>query len=207
MPGLVCCKRSRLFTSSPDPTSNSTASETSATTNTLLHRRGTAPTDCRVLFNDSFKSSLETDRAPTKPNPTATSEIASPTNTNTRASILTSCALGTIDGPSASSRSTPQFTNTSPDAAANTASTRPSTSNCLTIFQRLAPSAARIASSLCRLAERINNRFATFAHAISSSNPTANSSTSSARRLPPTISSCKGVTVICHPPSSPFGPR
>ena len=39
--------------------------------------------------------------------------------------------------------------------------------------QRLAPSAERIATSFCRPSDRVNNRLATFAHAISSTKPTA----------------------------------
>ena len=42
---------------------------------------------------------------------------------------------------------------------------------------RPAPSTARSASSRCRVTERASSRFATFAHAISSTNPTAPSST------------------------------
>ena len=47
---------------------------------------------------------------------------------------------------------------------------------------RAAPSAVRIASSRARALPRASSRFATFAHAMSSTKPTAASSTSSAGR-------------------------
>ena len=51
-----------------------------------------------------------------------------------------------------------------------------STSNCFTTRDREAPSAWRTAISLCRAVSRPRNSDATFAHAISSTKPTAPSS-------------------------------
>ena len=56
----------------------------------------------------------ETGRAATNPNTTLISATLNAAKPNTRASILTSAALGTIDGPSAANNSTPQLTNTRP---------------------------------------------------------------------------------------------
>src|SRR5438552_346011 len=56
--------------------------------------------------------------------------------------------------------------------------------------------ARRSAISFCRTAARARRRFATFAHAIRSTNPTAPSSTSSAGRMSPTTSSCSGLTTV-----------
>ena len=53
---------------------------------------------------------------------------------------------------------------------------------------RLAPSAVRTASSCCRPSARTRNRFATFAHAISSTMPTVPSSTHSTRPTSPITS-------------------
>ena len=53
-----------------------------------------------------------------------------------------------------------------------TDSTAPSLNSCRAIRQRLAPRAARIASSRRRPVARINNRFATLTHAISSTTST-----------------------------------
>lgn len=55
---------------------------------------------------------------------------------------------------------------------------------------RPAPSAVRIANSRWRDSARASSRFARFAHAISSTNPTAPWSTQSDVRIPPTMSSC-----------------
>ena len=48
-----------------------------------------------------------------------------------------------------------------------------SVSNCRTMRPRPAPSAARTAISRCRAVARASSRFATFAHAISSTSVTA----------------------------------
>ena len=56
-----------------------------------------------------------------------------------------------------------------PSAASNTLSVR----NCRVSRERLAPSARRKAISFCRTAARARSRLATFAHAISRTNPTA----------------------------------
>jgi hypothetical protein len=60
---------------------------------------------------------------------------------------------------------------------------------------RPAPSAVRIAISRPRAAARVSIRQAMSAQAISSSTPTAASSTVSSRRMLPTTSSRIGVTV------------
>jgi hypothetical protein len=59
----------------------------------------------------------------------------------------------------------------------------------------VAPSALRIATSLMRDAARASSRFATLAHAMSSTNATAPSSTSSAGRIRPLTFSFIGVTL------------
>ena len=48
-----------------------------------------------------------------------------------------------------------------------------SVNNCWITRQRLAPTAVRMANSFCRTEARANKRFATFAHAISRTRPTA----------------------------------
>ena len=65
---------------------------------------------------------------------------------------------------------------------------------------RLAPSAARTAISCCRASARDSSRLATFAHAISSTKPTAPSSISSDRRTSPTTCSCSGTMLNVRPP-------
>ena len=63
---------------------------------------------------------------------------------------------------------------------------------------RSAPSADRIAISLMRTAARASSRFATFAHAMSSTKPTAPSSTSSAGRMRPDDRSSSERTLSVH---------
>ena len=65
--------------------------------------------------------------------------------------------------------------------------------SCRAIRARPAPSAARTAISCSRSVARASSRFATLAHAISSTNPTAPKITSSACRTPPTTCSCSGT--------------
>ena len=62
---------------------------------------------------------------------------------------------------------------TMPIAPATKASSMLSASSCPIMCRRLAPNAARIAISRDRTDERASMRFATFAHAISSTNDTA----------------------------------
>jgi hypothetical protein len=77
----------------------------------------------------------------------------------------------------ASNARVPHCAITSPIAPPATASSRLSASSCRTTRQRPAPSAARIEISRDRPTARESIRFATFAHAIISTNPTAPSST------------------------------
>ena len=58
-----------------------------------------------------------------------------------------------------------------PPAAPRTASSRLSVSICRINRVRLAPIAARIAISRCRMVARTNSRFATFMHANSNTKP------------------------------------
>ena len=58
-------------------------------------------------------------------------------------------------------------------AAAIADNSKLSASNCLTMRKRLAPSASRTAISRVRATVRANCRFATFAQAMSKTNPTA----------------------------------
>ena len=72
-------------------------------------------------------------------------------------------------------------------------STTLSVISCLMIRPRAAPSAPRTAISRSRLAARASSRFATFAVAMSSRQPTAPSSTYRIRRTSPTTASWSGT--------------
>ena len=67
---------------------------------------------------------------------------------------------------------------------------------------RAAPSADRTAISRTRALDRASSRFAAFTHAISSSSPTADSSTSSMRCVRPTISRYSGTRNTRQPLSA-----
>ena len=71
--------------------------------------------------------------------------------------------------------------------------------NCRVKRNRVAPSAPRKAISFSRAAVRANIRFATFAHAISSTNPTAPSSTHKGARISPVNISFSGITLTPAP--------
>ncbi len=69
-----------------------------------------------------------------------------------------------------------------------------STSNCRTIRTRDAPSATRMLISLARCADRASSRLATFAHAMSSTKPTAPISARKINRIGPPF--CRSLNVI-----------
>ena len=92
-------------------------------------------------------------------------------------------------GRSQTSRSLPHDAISRPMAPPAIASMALSVSSCRMRRRRPAPSAARIAISDCRDAARASIRFATLAQAISSTRPTAPSSTSSAVRVSPMMCS------------------
>ena len=73
-----------------------------------------------------------------------------------------------------------------------------STSNWRAMRQAPAPNAPRMAISRPRPAARISMRFATLAQAISNTNPTAPSRTSSGVRILPTVCSRNETTVAPH---------
>ena len=105
----------------------------------------------------------------------------------------------------ASSACTPKYPSTSPSTPPASESSTLSVSNCPTMRLRPAPSAARIAISRRRIVARASNKFATFAHAISSTQPTAPSNTSSDVRTSPTTVSLIGnaVKLLPCPPNAP----
>jgi hypothetical protein len=83
-----------------------------------------------------------------------------------------------------------------PTAPPASDSTMLSVSNWRTMRLRLAPMAARTANSLRRVVERASSRLATFAQAISSTNPTAPNSTSRVEPTSPTITLVSGFTLM-----------
>ena len=81
-----------------------------------------------------------------------------------------------------------------PSTPPASASTRLSESSVPAICPRLAPSAVRTANSCCRVSARTRHRFATLAHAMSSTMPTVPNTIQSRRLTSPMMSSDSGCT-------------
>src|ERR1700730_12820841 len=205
MADLTCCKRTKLLTSKPAPISKTKESATSQTKSAFRQKCRRQPPIAATLFSLSARcrSNLEARQAGTRPNSSVVKIVKSPVKTSTRASTLISCTRGRFTARSSLTKPTAQNANNKPDIPPNDARIKLSTSNCLTIRQRLAPKARRIANSFCRPEGRTKNKFATFAQAISNTRATAPNNTSTSRKLAPTASSRKGDNVIRQPPSSP----
>ena len=108
-------------------------------------------------------------------------------------------ARGTVAGISCRSTRTPAHARPSPTPAPDTASSPLSTSDCRTSARRPAPRAARIEKSRAVRADRASMRFDTLAQAMSSTSPTAPSSTHNVRPTAPTTCSCAGTSRTPHP--------
>ena len=137
--------------------------------------------------------------AGTTPNSRLAATEATSVKASTRPSIPISAARGSPSGASATNAATPQRASTRPAPADTAASSRLSVINCATIRPRPAPSAARTASSLARPVARAISRFATFAHAINNTRPTAPNSSISVGLESPTSCSRSGTTAAPFP--------
>ncbi len=100
---------------------------------------------------------------------------------------------GTL-GRKAFSESIPQIARSSPAKPPKAPSKALSTSSCLTICQRPAPSAARMPISLLRDSERASSRFATLTQATSRTQPAIAHNISKAECALPTIALSSGKT-------------
>ena len=96
-------------------------------------------------------------------------------------------------GPSSTSARTKQKATPAPAAPPSIPRTRLSVSNCAISWRRLAPRAARTATSRPRACPRASSRFATFAQAMSSTSVTEPNRVTNVGRMPRTIRSCSGV--------------
>ena len=118
---------------------------------------------------------------------------------STRALMWTSFSLGRLAGSTTPATLTIQLAASTPIVPPAIAMTPLSTICCLKMCARVAPRAARTANSRRRRFPRASRRLATFAHAISSTQPTAPNATSSGRLMSPTTASCSGTTVTLQP--------
>ena len=158
----------------PAPTNNNNDSATCAMISPLLNR-DTAPVVRRLCLSAVVKSWLVARHAGTKPKSTPVSSETASVKASTRQFRLRSTPLGKIPvSLSVSARSALLLQNakSTPTAPPNAASSTLSVSSCRTRRQRPAPTASRTLISALRKAARASNRFATLAHAISSTSVT-----------------------------------
>ena len=186
-------RRARLRSVRPAPTKSTTASASSSTTKTACVRCR-APLEPRPpSFKVLFWSGDAVFRAGARPKSTpATMETAS-VKSRTRESTRTSFALGSACGRAPNHACVPHHEKNAPKAPPATDSSRLSVSNCRMTRRCVAPRTERIANSLARPIARASSRLATFAQAISSTNPTAASNTSSVVWIPWTMRCCRGI--------------
>ena len=114
--------------------------------------------------------------------------------------MLISSRRGTLPGPSMRTHFKLPNASKTPNAPPHNESSRLSVSSWRAMRTRFAPIAMRTAISFCRASARDSWRFATLAHAISSTNATAKSSTNNVPRLSPTTCSDKGTMPNVSPP-------
>lgn len=135
----------------------------------------------------------------TKPNTIATSIEVARVNSKILTSSPISSARGKASGIALIAVRVAHTAKSNPAAPPAQARRMLSVSNCLMARPCVAPSAARIANSRARPVERARSKLATFAQAISSTNPTAPSNTNSIGATSPTMSSLNGFTNIPVP--------
>ena len=168
-----------------------TASATSAATSAVRRRsRATPEPDLRPPSRITPCRSVRAARsAGTRPKITALATVRATANVSTTPSTLVWKMRGNVAGPDAASSCVAQVAIITPPSAPAAESTRLSASSWRTIRHRLAPSAARTASSRARPVPRASRRLATLAHAMSSTHATAPSQVNSRRRTSATSQS------------------
>ncbi len=199
-PGSTFCSSIKLRTSRPAPINNITATALSNTTSKLRVRFRNVPSAPRApSFNESMRSTFNERAAGARPNKTpVTIEIRS-VKPSTVASIVTFTVAGRLSSLKLTSSSTPHLATNAPNAPPRIESIKLSVIICRTIRHRLAPSAVRKAISFCLAAARTSKRFATFAHAMSNTNPTAPKRMKTIVLLSPTNCSRNETRPRLHP--------
>ena len=174
-PRLAERRLTKLRISSPEPISTSTASATSDTTRALRSslpgRPAVPPRPPSVRA--AFRFTPDARIAGRIPNRIPVASEAPKANTKSRASNRASWSLGMLSGPSRAASSVAPRASTSPAAPPASDRIVLSARSCPAMRPRVAPMAARTASSFRRPVPRASSKLATLAQAISSSNPTA----------------------------------
>jgi hypothetical protein len=149
-----------------------------------------------------FRSSPVARSAGTRPKNIAVIVLAHTANSSASPSTRTASRRGRLAGFNHVNARMPVPAIRSPTMPPPAASTRLSVDSWRSSRPRLAPSAPRTAISRSRTVARARSRCATFAHAMTSTNPTAANSARSAGRACFTTSSWSGTTRICMPAAS-----
>ena len=168
----------------------------------LRRRRCETPvvTPCVESLSASTTSMLPAVRTGTSPNSRTTAAASATVNARTQRSTrngssrFTSWKL-TMPLSAATPQTARRIASVAPAATMSSVSPPRSRAIC----HRLAPSAWRTASSRRRPADTASSRFATFAHAISSTSATAHSSATSTGLGPAARRADKGHTVVLQP--------
>ncbi len=186
--------RTKLRASRLAPTIRTTAKAASTTRRPSRSRRACAPwkpvpDDRSALRNASERSTRAPRTAGASPAATAASNVVSAQNITTEPSSATPSRRGSLGGAMAGSRRTSHHASTRPSALPAIENTALSVNSCRTIRARLPPTAARMASSRCRVTPRESRRFVTLAHAIRSTSATATARTDNAGRAGAVMSS------------------
>ncbi len=173
-PGLICCALMKLRMNNPAQISSKSDSEICATTNPLARRAFLSPPDALPVssFSTAAGASLEARNAGKIPKITPVSTEITSVASNTVRSARTVSEIGKpVSGMNFMNVPAVQSVINNATAPPASASTRLSTSSCRTSRHRLAPSDIRMAISRRRPTARTSIRFATFAHANSSTRP------------------------------------
>ena len=195
-------RRDTLRSISPAPARSRTASAVSAITRTSRSRpeRTLDPAPWPSLLNVCAEWLLDAESAGMRPKRSAVARVSRPAATIDGASIRIASAKGSDSGAAAINARTSENASASPAAPPPAARRRLSIINWRTIRPRLAPSAARNATSRARSAPRASSRFARFTHAMSSTSPTPPISTSRpVRTSGSTMSSRSSMRLLLHP--------
>ena len=198
-PGSTRWTPRKLRSMRPAPTRSITASAISATTSAPCARACPRPAGSRPALLRPSPSEPFGARAGARPLSRPVSSETPSEIHSTLPSTATASRRGMFGAARPRTMSKLQVDSRSPAAPPMRARARLSTNRSLAMRLRVAPIARRIAISRCRTAPRASSRLATFAHATSSTNPTAAASNRRAGLTGPTTGSCKGSTVAPTP--------
>ena len=181
----------------PAPTSKTTEIAISVAMNAFSVRccRRLVPPRPAVSVRSCRRSTSLDRNAGRMPKITPVSAETTRAKTSTVPSRCTTSARGSATAAFARIARSPKYAMMSPNTPPASASRMLSVRSCRMRRSRSAPRAVRIATSRVRPAARASNRFATFAHAMSSTMPTAVSSSISAGRTRPVTIVAIGTAV------------